>query len=344
MNGKPKILVIYTGGTIGMVKNAENGSLRPMAFHNILDELPELKDGAYEITTFTYNPPLDSSNIKPIYWLWMSSLVAKNYDNYDGFVILHGTDTMAYSASMLSFLLENLNKPVIFTGSQLPMGLLRTDAKENLISALEIASHHENDKPVVTEVCVFFQNRLYRGNRTTKSNAEEFKAFQSFNYPLLADSGVHIKYNYNSIGIPHKKLGRFKAYSAINTDVVILKIFPGMNEKLVSTILNTPDLRGVILETFGAGNAPDFPWFMREMEKALKRGIFIMNVTQCAGGAVDQGRYETSLQLEKMGVLSGYDITTEAAVTKMMFLFGQDISRKEIRKRLSMSIRGEITK
>ena len=343
MNGKPKILVIYTGGTIGMVKNSENGSLRPMAFHNILDELPELKDGNYEITTFTYNPPLDSSNIKPIYWLWMSSLVTKNYDDYDGFVILHGTDTMAYSASMLSFLFENLAKPVIFTGSQLPMGLLRTDAKENLIAALEIASHRENGKPIVNEVCIFFQNKLYRGNRTTKSNAEEFKAFQSYNYPSLAESGVHIKYNYNAIGFPRKKLSRFKSYTAVNTDVAILKIFPGMNEKLVSTIFNTPDLRGIILETFGAGNAPDFSWFMREIDKAIKRGIFIMNVTQCAGGAVDQGRYETSIQLEKMGVLSGYDITTEAAVTKMMYVFGQDLSRKDIRRMLSASIRGEIT-
>lgn len=325
-----------------MVKNSENGSLRPMAFHNILDELPELREGNYEIETFTYNPPLDSSNIKPIYWLWMASIVGKNYSKYDGFVILHGTDTMAYSASMLSFLLENLDKPVIFTGSQLPMGLLRTDAKENLISALEIAAYKNNGKPVITEVGVFIHNKLYRANRTTKSNTEEFKAFQSYNYPALAESGVDIKYNYNAIGYQSKN-GKFKVYDKINTDVAILKLFPGLNEKFVHSVFNTTDLKGLVLETFGAGNAPNFNWFISEIEAALKRDIIILNVTQCAGGEVHQGRYETSIELENLGVISGYDITSEAALMKMMFLFGQDYSIKEIKKKLKQSIRGEVT-
>lgn len=342
ISSQPTILILYTGGTIGMVRSAMNGSLRPLPFNHIMDEIPELSRANYQISSYTFQPPIDSSNINPSQWIKIAKLIAKNYHRYDGFVVLHGTDTMAYSASALSFMFENLAKPVIFTGSQLPIGSLRTDAKENLISAIELAAAKKDGNPVVPEVCIFFQNKLFRGNRTLKFNAEEFKAFQSYNYPALAEIGVHIKYNYHLIHVPNIFL-KFNAHVSLDTNVAILKIFPGISEKVVKAVLNIDGLKGVVLETFGAGNAPDEKWFLDAINKASKKNIIILNVTQCAEGSVEMGMYETSIKLKNAGVLSGYDITTEAAITKLMYLLDKKKNREEIIMELNCPIRGEIT-
>lgn len=341
-NSRPTILIIYTGGTIGMVRSTMNGSLRPLPFNHIMDEIPELSRSNYQLSSYTFHPPIDSSNINPTQWIKIARLISKNYDRYDGFVVLHGTDTMAYSASAISFMFENLAKPVIFTGSQLPIGSLRTDAKENLISAIELAAAKKDGNPVVPEVCIFFQNKLFRGNRTSKYNAEEFKAFQSYNYPALAEIGVHIKYNFHLIHVPNIFL-KFHANFNLDTNVAILKIFPGISEKVVQAVLNIEGLKGVVMETFGAGNAPDEKWFIDAIKNAQKKDVIILNVTQCAEGSVEMGMYETSIKLEKAGVVSGHDITTEAAITKLMYLLAKKSSRKEIIMDLNCPIRGEIT-
>lgn len=335
------ILIIYTGGTIGMINDPETGSLAPFDFNHILHQVPELNKFGFNLTTITFEEVVDSSNVHPEIWIHLAELIEKNYDAYDGFVILHGTDTMSYSASALSFLLENLGKPVVFTGSQLPIGTLRTDGKENFISAIEIAAAKKNHQPLVPEVCIFFENKLYRGTRTTKHNADYFDAFRSYNYPELAKAGINITYNYSAIHYPVIKR-ELKVYHKLDPNVAILKLFPGITPGVVDAITNIKDLKGMILESFGSGNAPTHEWFIEKLRQAVNRGVVVLNVTQCSAGSVDMGVYETSLGLMEAGVLSGNDITTEAAVTKLMFLLGQDYSKEEIKEYLSKSLRGEI--
>ena len=342
---KQSVLLLYTGGTIGMKTNDLTGALAPFNFEQIENEVPELKKFNIDIDTYTFDPLIDSSNVKPSLWVDIANIIKENYDNYDGFVVLHGTDTMAYSASALSFMLRNLDKPVIFTGSQIPIGVLRTDAKENLISAIEIAVKKRSDgKAKVPEVCIYFQNKLLRANRTTKNSSEHFNAFRSENYPPLATAGIKIEYNTQYIRRPDTS---FSSPLEIATDtcqdVVILDIFPGISENVMSSILNIPNLKGVVLRTFGSGNAPTEDWFVGLLKDALERGIVILNVTQCSSGSVNMDLYDTGKLLSQIGIISGMDITTEAGITKMMYLLGQNLSKKQLKSDLFGSIRGEIT-
>jgi L-asparaginase len=342
MKKEKGILLIYTGGTIGMAKNSENGALTPFDFNNISERIPELKRFAFNIDTIQFKSPVDSSDIHPGFWVDIADIIEENYDEYLGFVVLHGTDTMAYSASALSFMLENLSKSIIFTGAQLPIGTLRTDGKENLITAVEIAASRENGKPVVPEVCVYFENKLYRGNRTTKVNAEHFNAFQSANYPYLAKAGVNLVFNREFIRSP-KKTEALIVHRNFSDQITILKLFPGINRKYMDAIFSIKNLRAVILETYGSGNAPSEDWFTKRIKKAVDEGIIMLDVTQCSRGSVELGRYETSRTLQEAGVISGYDITTEAATTKLMILLAQNLEPSEIKMLLNKSLKGEIT-
>ncbi len=337
-----KILIIYTGGTIGMVNDPETNSLVPMDFSNISDRVPELKMFDFQVKSISFSPIVDSSEMNPEIWKRLVLLIEENYAYYDGFVVLHGTDTMAYTASALSFMLHNLQKPVILTGSQFPLGTIRTDGKENLITALEIASAQKNGQALVPEVCIFFQAKLFRGNRTTKYNAENFHAFRSDNYPPLADVGIHLRYNYPYIRYTTLN-GTFHVATAMDTNVALIKIFPGINASVVESVLNTPGLRGLVLETFGSGNAPTSKWFLDALQRAIDKGIIIMNVTQCLAGSVEMWRYETGIHMLDMGLVSGYDITTEAALTKLMYLLGNYQDPLEIKNLLNKSLRGEIS-
>lgn len=343
-NQCPSVLLIYTGGTIGMIENVETGALENFNFDHLLKHVPELKRFNYRISSYQFDPPIDSSDMEPAFWAKIVKIIHYNYDYFDGFVILHGTDTMAYTASALSFMLENLSKPVILTGSQLPIGTLRTDGKENLITAIEIAAaKHPDGTPVVSEVCIFFENELMRGNRTTKINAENFNAFRSFNYPVLAQAGIHIRYDEHLIRRPDPQRP-LKPHFLLDANVVVLTLFPGIQESIVDSVLHAPNLKAVILKTFGSGNAPQKEWLIRQLKEATERGIVIVNITQCQHGAVEMKRYETGLQLLQAGVISGYDSTPECAVTKLMFLLGHGLSQTEIRYCMNVSLAGEITK
>ncbi len=335
------ILVINTGGTIGMISDKQTGALRPFDFGNLYQLMPALGNFDFSIDSHTFEPLIDSSNVTPSFWTELASVIEQNYENYDGFVILHGTDTMAYSASMLSFMLENLNKPVIFTGSQLPIGSVRSDGRDNFITAVEIAADRQFDTPVVPEVAIYFENKLLRGNRTNKFNAENFNAFLSGNYPPLAEVGVYIRYNHANILKPNFRV--LKVNYSLDTNVAVLKLFPGISENVVKSVLQIEGLKGLILETYGAGNAPTEAWFVHCLQNAVEHGITIYNVTQCKGGSVEMGKYETSVALEKIGIVGGYDITTESAVTKMMFLLGQGFSGNKLGEMLQTSLRGELT-
>lgn len=338
-----RVLLIYTGGTIGMMENMETGALEPFNFSHLRSNMPEIKRLNFSVETYLFDPPIDSSDMSLAVWQQIGRVIEMNYADYDGFVILHGTDTMAYTASALSFMFRNLTKPVILTGSQLPIGKLRTDGKENLITALEIAADKDADgHPVVPELSVYMQNLLMRGNRTTKVNADNFSAFTSPNYPFLAEVGLDIRYNRPMILQPdYNKPVQFNY--AMDARVSILKLFPGITEDVVKAHVEIPGMKGMVLEAYGTGNGPVYPWFSKQIERALERGILIVNVTQCLYGSVEMHRYENGRQLETMGVISGYDITTEAALAKLMILFGQGESREEVRRLMQLPLRGEMT-
>lgn len=340
MENQASILVIYTGGTIGMFKDA-SGSLIPVDFNELNEHIPSLDLFHFQIDSYSFDPIIDSANMKPELWVKLAEVIQKNYEDYDGFVILHGSDTMSFTASALSFILENLNKPVIITGSQLPLGIPRTDGRENFITSLELAAAKDEETPIIPEVAIYFENQLFRGNRTYKFNAENFEAFKSVNYPPLAEVGVNIRYWKNNIRKPNFK--KLKINKNLESGVLIIRLFPGITQSIFHSMLNAEGLKAVVLETFGSGNAPTEAWFVNELKLAIDRGMTIINVSQCRGGAVEMGKYETSSELKRIGLLNGKDMTTEAAITKLMVTLGKYSDKKDIALRMESDWRGEMT-
>lgn len=343
MDKKISVLLILTGGTISMGENPATGSLAPLGKEQMLSYLPELDQLPVRISTVSFDPMIDSSDVAPDFWAQIVETIRSEYDHYDGFVVLHGTDTMAYSASAVSFMLRDLSKPVIFTGSQLPLGMLRSDAKENVMNAIEIAAAQDSEgRALVPEVAIFFETSLMRGNRTTKKSTDNFNAFRSYNYPALAKSGVHIKY-FPEYTHKVEKPMPLQANTQFDNNIAVLTIFPGLREEVMRATLEVTGLRAVVLKTYGSGNAPQADWFYRQLKAATDRGIVIVNISQCHTGSVEMGRYETSLNLQKAGVLSGHDMTLEAAVTKLMHLLGNFSDREEVVRQLQQPLCGEMT-
>lgn len=331
------VLIIYTGGTIGMVHDKKTGSLKPFNFSKISSLLPEVSNFKCKIDFVSLSPLVDSSNMKPETWKKLALLIEKNYNTYDGFIILHGTDTMAYTSSALSFMLQNLGKPVILTGSQLPIGAIRTDARRNLVTSIEIVAGNVN----VPEVCVFFNAQLFRGNRVEKFTSSKFDAFSSPNYPVLAEAGVEIVFNHEFI---KKQTNEALIVNTnLNTNVAILKLFPGLSQQVAVAATQTKNLKALIIETYGSGNAPTDKWFLQCLKNTIDKNVAVINVSQCTGGIVEMGKYETSNALKKMGVTGAHDMTLEAALTKTMFLFGQGLTAAEVRVEFDKALAGELS-
>ena len=338
-----RVLLIYTGGTIGMGRNPKTDALEPLDFNHLIENLPEFKSITTQIDVYQFTPAIDSSDMNPRLWAQIVRIIADQYEQYDGFVVLHGTDTMAFTASALSYMLENLTKPVILTGSQLPISQLRTDGKENLVTSIEIASaYHKDGTPIVPEVCIYFSGKLLRGNRSTKINADGFNAFDSFNYPHLADAGVNIIYHEEYILKPDYTKP-MKPHFVMDPNVVVFTLFPGIQENIVRHILDAPELRSIVMRTYGSGNAPQKPWLMHLLKQATEHGINIVNISQCAAGTVEMARYDNGYQLKNAGVISGYDATVESTVTKLMHLQGHYTDWRIIRNLMNHPMRGEFT-
>lgn len=345
MTQKSALLLIYTGGTIGMKQDMKDLTLKPFDFSQILDEVPEIRKFAFKIDTYSFEPPIDSSDVEPSLWQNLARLIKEKYEDYDGFIILHGTDTMSYSASALSFMLDGLTKPVIFTGSQLPIGVPRTDGKENLISAVEIASAKDDEgHPAVPEVCVCFDSLLMRGNRSTKVNSEVFRAFQSPNFPPLAEAGINIRYNNEYIRKPNDWYQSLTINTELDTRVSILKIHPGITPEVVRNILCGKDTRAIIMETYGSGNAPTRDWFLDIVKESSAMNKIIVNVTQCLAGTVNMNIYANGKALERAGVIDGYDSTTESALAKLFYLMGKSRDNEWVKAMMGRNLKGEISK
>jgi len=340
---RTRILMIYTGGTIGMIENPVSHALEPFHFDNLLKNVPKISMLDFDVDTFPFENPIDSSSMNPEHWADIARVIEEKYDDYDGFVVLHGTDTMAYTASALSFMLENLDKPVIITGSQLPIGEVRTDGEENLITALQVAAAKDRDgRQMVREVAILFENHLWRGNRSTKQSSSDFNAFTSNNFPCLAKIGLGITYNHDALLRPtgDKKLN--VSYN-MDTNVMYMDLYPGIQENIVKYMLTAPGIKGIVMKTFGAGNGPNTTWFLEAIKDAVSRGVVIVNITQCSNGSVHPFRYVTGYELTHAGVTPGHDLTSEAAITKLMYLFGKGMTPEEVKAHMDVSLCGELT-